>query len=159
MSAQCHQMRARLLARSQKRERAEGRVRLCALAAAALVMGGGAIPASGASSTGRGKLIAPSIAQETPGPHLDDNLLQPLGRSHCLHSLSESTDGLVSELMTALSDPDSLKLVETVVSPTAETLNLTILYWSTGDDGRPWLKEAHGQIDNSSCKARLTGLA
>jgi hypothetical protein len=84
--------------------------------------------------------------------------MNPREGSHCIPSLWGQSDGLVRELRASLPNPDSFKLVETVASPTEKTLNVTILYWTTEDDGEPWLKQAQGVVDNVSCKARLTRL-
>ena len=156
MLAQSRQMRARLLKRSHERGLAE--VEQSALAAVALVMGGGAISPSSAHPAGRAGLNPMRVTKETSLSRFDAGAMKPRDGSQCISSLSGSNDGLVTELRASLLNPNSLKLVETIVSPTEETLNLTILYWTTGEDGQPWLKQAQGLVDNVSCKARLTRL-
>jgi hypothetical protein len=151
-------MRTRLLKRSYDRGLAEQKVRVSALAAAALVMGGGAIAPSNAHPAGRVDLIPLLVTEETPQSRFQADAMKPRVGSQCMSSLWAQSDGLVSEVRESLPDPDSFKLVERVVSPTGHTLNLTILYWTTEEDGKPWLKQAQGLVDNATCKARLTRL-
>jgi hypothetical protein len=158
LPTQSHQMRALLLQRSHDRGLAERKVRVFALAAAAFVMGGGAIAPSNPPPAGRVDLIPLLVTKETPQSGFEADAMKRPNGSTCISSLWDQSDGLISELRASLPNPDSLKIVETVVSPTGDTLNLAILYWTTEEDGQPWLKQAQGIVDNASCKARLTRL-